>query len=417
VPFGYAQASKTVNGIIAQDTTWTLANSPISLAGPVAVNQGVTLTIEAGATVNLNNYYLQVNGTLIAKGTSANQIQFNGGNTEGITFTPLSNGWNEKTGSGCIIQNAIINSKVIAFENSVKLDHDTLLSSLSAGGSSVVTNCDIKGGASIGDTAIFSNNVISGTLSVGPGAVVPVVSVSSGSSPDTFPIVSNNFIHGGYPNFAGTSNIGIACMGYANIVNNTVSGCEEGIRIYSSQTSGFPLIDKNIVVSNQAGIVIQAANGQSTVDNSPFIKENLIINNTEGISVENDGGTVTPAIMNNNIFENRVNLYWGLSNNIDVTNNWWGTVDPQSINQTIGDSKNDFNLGTVNFVPFLIEPYPQAPTLNNPIPTSNPSSSPTPTVTATPATPEFPLAISLAVVVIVSTAAVSVYGRRLKLKL
>lgn len=97
------QAYTDVNGVINSDKTWTKANSPYSLTGPVAVNSGVTLTIEAGTAVNLNDYYIQVNGTLIAKGTSTNLINFNGG---GITFTSASKSWNEQTGSGCIIENA-----------------------------------------------------------------------------------------------------------------------------------------------------------------------------------------------------------------------------------------------------------------------------------------------------------------------
>jgi len=52
--FGTVQASTDVIGIITSDTTWTKVNSPYSLMGPTAVGEGVTLTIEAGATVNLN---------------------------------------------------------------------------------------------------------------------------------------------------------------------------------------------------------------------------------------------------------------------------------------------------------------------------------------------------------------------------
>jgi len=57
------QADTNVTGIITSDTTWTKANSPYSLTGPVAVNSGITLTIEAGVQVYFNTYYLQVNGS------------------------------------------------------------------------------------------------------------------------------------------------------------------------------------------------------------------------------------------------------------------------------------------------------------------------------------------------------------------
>ena len=95
--FGTVQASTSVSGIISLDTTWTQANSQYELTGNVLVSNGVTLTIQPGVTVNLGSYYIQVNGTLTAKGTSDNPIRFNSGS---ITFNSYSTSWNEQTGSG-----------------------------------------------------------------------------------------------------------------------------------------------------------------------------------------------------------------------------------------------------------------------------------------------------------------------------
>jgi len=50
-------------GILNQNTTWTKAESPYTLTGPVAVNIGVTLTVQPGTIINLNGFYIQVNGT------------------------------------------------------------------------------------------------------------------------------------------------------------------------------------------------------------------------------------------------------------------------------------------------------------------------------------------------------------------
>jgi len=91
--------------IIDSNTTWAKADSPHEFTGPVLVNQGVTLTIEAGATLNLNGYELRVNGTLRAIGTSSNKIHFRNGT---INFTEHSNAWNEQTGSGSILQFTIL---------------------------------------------------------------------------------------------------------------------------------------------------------------------------------------------------------------------------------------------------------------------------------------------------------------------
>jgi hypothetical protein len=102
--FSNAQTGIQVNGILSQNTAWTKANSPYTLTDDILVNDEVTLTIEAGATIILNSYYIRVNGSLIVeagvtinmpsiegsiqvngilqlKGTSNNPIQINGINS------------------------------------------------------------------------------------------------------------------------------------------------------------------------------------------------------------------------------------------------------------------------------------------------------------------------------------------------
>ena len=80
--FTNVHATDTI-GRITSDTTWTKSNGPYKLTGPLNVNSGVTLTIEAGVTVNLNNYYMQVEGTLRSIGSNSEQIQYDNGK---ITF-------------------------------------------------------------------------------------------------------------------------------------------------------------------------------------------------------------------------------------------------------------------------------------------------------------------------------------------
>ena len=40
-------------------------------------------------------------------------------------------------------------------------------------------------------------------------------------------------------------------------------------------------------------------------------------------------------------------------NNYNLADNWWGTTNQTAIANAIYDSKNDFNLGTVNFLPIF----------------------------------------------------------------
>jgi hypothetical protein len=109
------RADTNVIGIIGSDTIWTKTNSPYFLTGNMLVNNGATLIIEAGVSVNLNGYYIMVNGTLVAEGNGSDKINFNKGE---IIFTQYSNGWNQQESSGCIIQNAIVNQTEISADNS-----------------------------------------------------------------------------------------------------------------------------------------------------------------------------------------------------------------------------------------------------------------------------------------------------------
>jgi hypothetical protein len=102
VHFGKAQSGTNVSGIISSDTIWAQANSPYTLIGNVLVNNNVTLTVESGTTVNINTYYIMVNGTLNAVGNNANPITLNG---RQINIAQYS--------SNSIIENAIVNSQLI----------------------------------------------------------------------------------------------------------------------------------------------------------------------------------------------------------------------------------------------------------------------------------------------------------------
>jgi len=99
-----------VNGVINSDTTWTSVNSPYNLTGNVLVSNGAKLTIEPGATVKLNSYYIKVNGTLSAKGSTTEPIQIMGdGDDYQIIFTDYSTSWNDQALTGCIVEHATFN--------------------------------------------------------------------------------------------------------------------------------------------------------------------------------------------------------------------------------------------------------------------------------------------------------------------
>ena len=80
-------AQTTVGGIISEDTTWAVADSPFEVTGDVQVPTGVTLTIEPGGEVRFAGAYeILIKGAIIAKGTAENPITLTG--TTGSSSAP-----------------------------------------------------------------------------------------------------------------------------------------------------------------------------------------------------------------------------------------------------------------------------------------------------------------------------------------
>ena len=239
LPFGFAQNGANENGVITSNITWTKENSPYTLTGPVSVVNGATLTIEPGVTVNLADYYIQVNGTLVARGTSTDKIYFNGGgnsNNGGIAFTSKSTSWNELTGSGSIIENAVITTQAIGIsieKASPKINQNSITGNYAIG--------------VLSGSPVISNNVLVGNVGV--------------SSSDSITVTGNNVKGTVYAN-QGTV-----------LSNNTIIGVGEGVGVYSSGAS----ITDNKIVGFQQGI--------STVDYVSTIERNIIAYNDVGIQV------------------------------------------------------------------------------------------------------------------------------------
>ena len=89
----------------------TQSDNPYRLTGNLIIAHNATLTILPGTLVQLGHFSIQVSGTLIARGTPANQIAFYGTSPARlglddarIVFMPDSASWNESSQSGSIIQ-------------------------------------------------------------------------------------------------------------------------------------------------------------------------------------------------------------------------------------------------------------------------------------------------------------------------
>ena len=500
VPFGLAQSGTSIDGIISQDTTWTPSGSPYILIGNALVNHGVTITIQSGVVVNLGDYYLMVNGTLVAKGASNNLVQFNRGS---IIFTSFSIGWSEQALSGSIIDNANLTTTPITINGTAPKISNSYTSSITVnGGSPTISNNNVNNKISIaGGSPTISNNQIKTTTTTANNifsqltVYQPVNSISINGSP----VISNNVITGGgqiLDNYGRQQGIVSAIQvngGSPTISSNIINGQAGGaLEVYSSSTISNNIINgyirigtgsttlsnndingmisagaegsmttfKNNVMGGTQIYAMELSRGSDIITNNIFngggiqlgndgiqysgttsdvtfisgnafyncssyaainlltlssvIIEGNVINKDYGIlvrqssnltiqsnTISNNNGygisidSSPLATVNNNNIENNsgYSIYLQDSNNVNATYNWWGKTDQQAISQTIYDYYKDFNLGTVNYVPFLTSPDPTAPSQNyKPIAgsTLSPIPTPTPTPTARPNTTQTP---------------------------
>jgi hypothetical protein len=391
--FGTVKASTEVSGLISSDVTWTQANSPYNLTSSITVASGATLTIEPATIVDLNGHYLQINGTIVARGTSSDPIDFHGGtpistggwaittedNAYSIVFSPSSTNWSQQTQSGCIIENAVIGNLVIN-GGSPKISNSFLGNIDINGGNPEISNNTVVGGIGVyAGSALIANNTVSQQYHyfIGyEGAIVAqrydrnnnIIIISRKAAP----FVSGNVIVGNISEAGGgirfeTQN--------ATIIGNTIYGC--GVGIGFSEYVGNATISDNTIFDSKVGINLNdtlLTDGEVSV--SITIQRNIIRNNSYGIAL------TVPAIIENNLIEDNLvgiatdvplsisynniegndqSIYLSSSNDFNASNNWWGTTDISTINQTIYDFKYDSNLGTVTFIPFLTEPNPEIP--------------------------------------------------------
>ena len=295
--FGTAQIGTNVSGIIASDTTWTLANNPYNFTNSVSVNKGVALTIEPGVTVDLNLFTLQINGTLYAVGTSNSPIQF--GKTVETTYNVntgtiiVGNNWNESSSSGTIIENTygvgVFGIQTYNTSPTITNNSGDDLGIGVDGGSPIITDNTLGDLGISGGSPVISNNTIVSWVSSGFGSKFGI------------------FING--PNNA---------LIYDNYISDF---SQSGIVV----AAGTPVIERNLISDSGLGMAIYG-------NTNPVIENNTFAENSIGLNIYNSNGSPSPTITNNNFEQNsQYNIYLGqqgvsgsTAGNVNAANNWWG---------------------------------------------------------------------------------------------
>jgi hypothetical protein len=337
------RAATNVSGIISSNATWTKANSPYSLTGNVLVSNGVTLTIEAGATVNLNSYFIMVNGTLRARGSNAEPIGFNVGS---ISVTEFS--------SECVIDNTDFESTSISSGVSLKITNSIIDGSLSAAGSSEVTNNQINNQLNVGGSSIVTNNNVknglsaSGSCRVQNNVVVGAVSVSDNC---TF---SGNTVTGS-----------VASRGSSSVTSNTISG---DVSVSDSPEISHNTIAGSVTVDGQSPIISfnSIGNGVIVSDGSPRILNNTIKSNDIGVDLSPNGyATLKVTVLNNVINARNIGIDIKPSKNYGMLLPSWVTYALISGNTISNCATTGIRVGPGDSYAGGVTPYNNATITNN----------------------------------------------------
>gem|GEM_PF-3328602 len=316
----------TVGGSMTQNTTWTLDASPYCVSSSVVVSGGITLTVQPGVEVRFaTNTRLQVDGALIAQGTSAAPIKFTSSSP-----SPAAGSWlqilysNSATPSqldaqgnylgGSVLQYATVEYATAALEmhQPVLVDHVAFhqnngraitttdsLNNLRITNSTFDHNstvCCNSGGAihAWGDNHIITGNTFSNNSTTYEGGAIRVRSNATISG-NTFTANSVSSSIGG----------AVRASGSATVTNNTFTGNWSGSQGGALYVEGSSTITGNTFTSNSSATwagAIWAAGGSVTISNNTFTSNS----SANGGAIWAEGGS---TISGNTFTSN--SAHWG----------------------------------------------------------------------------------------------------------
>jgi hypothetical protein len=231
--------------------------------------------------------------------------------------------------------------------------------------------------------------------------------VSGGNIPSS-PVITNNIFlendteNGLYPQI----NLGVGSTTPITIRNNTIRGLftnAGGIAIFPASTSMTSLIiENNIIKKNSYGMVLYNANINAYINNNIIDSNNINVNpmaagsginlfgassinaiitrnkirwNLWGITIQSSAKPDIGNLFNTDTSDNGYNqicfnkhndttfdVYNNTHDSISAQNNFWGTLNPDTVRAHIWDHYDIDSLGVINFLPMLLTEVKQVST-------------------------------------------------------
>jgi|GEM_PF-798568 len=325
--------STDVSGIIATNTTWTLAGNPYIVTSNIRVNSGVTLTVEPGVEVKFDNGKgIQVDGTLIAQGTSTDRITFTANQTppsagawQYINFTSTSISAtfdaNDNYVSGSILQYCNILYGGGGVPGAVHIQNT----------SPFISNCQISNNRGTGIYATnpsnlhVSNNTISNNVGIASAYdnTAGGIYILGGSATIVTNIISNNSVDKGDGGVSLINLLGATLIRGNTITENSANGIDTGVGGVKVQGNTATVTLSDNTINNNSGgggLKIRWSNAYILIDKNTISNNIDRGGNAAGVDVVGGSGYIDLA---NNIISNnqgrgvRVNE----SNNLTISRN------------------------------------------------------------------------------------------------
>ena len=376
---------ENVQGTIGSNTTWT-SDKTYLVKGNIGIAAGVTLNIEPGTHVQFDgNYALNVGGTLIADGTEAAPIVFegiNGKTWDRIRFDdPSTDAVTDSNGQyvgGNLVRNVKVRGAIggISCSSSTPYIYGTELYrggvNCSTGATElIISDSLIVDGVTTGGPSSFrllnstvtneqvkasSGFVISNTIT-GPGIELTSGKILSNTVRNgSIYVAENGEIEGNRVLYTTGNRPGIFAGRNTAVRGNAVIGAA-GYCVTADRGA----VERNLIANCDTGGIYLRGDSYSSLAPAAVISNTLTGIQGYAINLE----AVPDRIAANNFVHNpgKYDIYCNTAfgTAINASNNWWGTTDSNKIAARVFDFNDDYNKGEITVDPVLSGASESAP--------------------------------------------------------